>query len=304
MRIGEVIRTYRKSRNLTQEEMARRLGVTAPAVNKWENNVSLPDIALLAPIARVLETTPDTLLSFREELTQEEVRAIVLEAEGKFQKSSFAEAFAFCRKKICQYPGCSRLVLHLAMTLDGWRILKGTSDSEKMKEYDREILGWYKQALESEDSEIRERAADALFGYYYRNEDYEKAEACLSYFSRLDPVKKIHKAQLCEIKGDRNGDFQKARRITEKMTGLAELFESGEYHKISAQLQIPLMEKDREYMKKLTDAVEEMDAYRHSELYEHMEFKELSPEFVEQMKTTLSESFRKDPVYGFVFEEE
>ena len=63
-------------------------------------------------------------------------------------------------------------------------------------------------------------------------------------------------------------------------------------------------EKVREYMKKLTDAVEEMDAYRHSELYEHMEFKELSPEFVEQMKTTLSESFRKDPVYGFVFEEE
>ena len=230
-------------------------------------------------------------------------------------------------------------ILHLAMTLDGWRILKGTSDPEKMKEYDREILGWYKQALESEDSEIRERAADALFSYYYRNEDYEKAEACLKYFSRMDPVKKIHKAQLCEIKGDRNsafkeyekllfqtnnvaemalggifmlaekdGDFQKARRITEKMTGLAELFESGEYHKISAQLQIPLMEKDREkvreYMKKLTDAVEEMDAYRHSELYEHMEFKELSPEFVEQMKTTLSESFRKDPVYGFVFEEE
>ena len=239
----------------------------------------MPDITLLAPIARVLETTPDTLLSFREELTQEEVRAIVLEAEGKFQKSSFAEAFDFCRKKICQYPGCSRLVLHLAMTLDGWRILKGTSDPEKMKEYDREILEWYKQALESEDSEIRERAADALFGYYYRNEDYEK-----------------------------DGDFQKARMITEKMTGLAELFESGEYHKISAQLQIPLMEKDREkvreYMKKLTDAVEEMDAYRHSELYEHMEFKELSPEFVEQMKTTLSESFRKDPVYGFVFEEE
>ena len=225
------------------------------------------------------------------------------------------------------------------MVLDGWRILKGIPDSEKMKEYDRELLGWYKQALESEDSEIRERAADALFSYYYRNEDYEKAEACLKYFSRMDPVKKIHKAQLCEIKGDRNsafkeyeellfqtnnvaemtlggifmlaekqGDLQKARMITEKMTGLAELFETGEYHKISAQMQISLMEKDREKvrdcMKKLIDAVEELDAYRNSALYEHMEFKELSPEFADQMKATLSESFRKDPVYGFVFEEE
>ena len=57
-------------------------------------------------------------------------------------------------------------------------------------------------------------------------------------------------------------------------------------------------------MKKLIDAVEELDAYRNSALYEHMEFKELSPEFADQMKATLSESFRKDPVYGFVFEEE
>lgn len=41
MQIGEVIRTYRKKRNLTQEEMANRLGVSAPAVNKWENGGSL-----------------------------------------------------------------------------------------------------------------------------------------------------------------------------------------------------------------------------------------------------------------------
>lgn len=40
MQIGEVIRKNRKNRNLTQEEMASRLGVTAPAVNKWENGVS------------------------------------------------------------------------------------------------------------------------------------------------------------------------------------------------------------------------------------------------------------------------
>ena len=86
MKTGEVIRMYRKNRNLTQEEMASRLGVTAPAVNKWENNVSLPDITLLAPIARLLETTPDTLLCFREELSLEEVNAIVQEAMKNFRK--------------------------------------------------------------------------------------------------------------------------------------------------------------------------------------------------------------------------
>ena len=67
MKIGEVIREYRKKKNITQEEMANRLGVTAPAVNKWENGNSQPDIMLLAPIARLLNTTLDTLLSFEEE---------------------------------------------------------------------------------------------------------------------------------------------------------------------------------------------------------------------------------------------
>lgn len=37
MQMGQVIRKYRKAQNLTQEEMASRLGVTTPAVNKWEN---------------------------------------------------------------------------------------------------------------------------------------------------------------------------------------------------------------------------------------------------------------------------
>lgn len=41
MKTGEVIRKYRKQKELTQEEMAARLGVTAPAVNKWENGGSL-----------------------------------------------------------------------------------------------------------------------------------------------------------------------------------------------------------------------------------------------------------------------
>lgn len=73
MNIGTVIRTYRKEKNMTQEEMANRLGVTAPAVNKWEKGNSYPDITLLAPIARLLNISLDTLLSFQEELTEEEI---------------------------------------------------------------------------------------------------------------------------------------------------------------------------------------------------------------------------------------
>lgn len=40
MTVGEVIREKRKELGLTQEQVARRLGVSAPAVNKWEKGVS------------------------------------------------------------------------------------------------------------------------------------------------------------------------------------------------------------------------------------------------------------------------
>ena len=64
MDIGSVIKKYRKDNGLTQEEMANRLGVTTPAVNKWENGNSNPDIELLSPIVRLLNISLDTLLSF------------------------------------------------------------------------------------------------------------------------------------------------------------------------------------------------------------------------------------------------
>ena len=82
MQINEIIRKYRKEKNLTQEEMANRLGVTAPAVNKWESGASMPDIALLAPIARLLGITLDELLSYNENLTEIEEANIIQEIFG------------------------------------------------------------------------------------------------------------------------------------------------------------------------------------------------------------------------------
>lgn len=93
METGEVIREYRKKKNITQEEMANRLGVTAPAVNKWENGNSQPDIMLLAPIARLLDITLNTLLSFEEELTVEEINNIVYEMNTKLKNENYEKVF-------------------------------------------------------------------------------------------------------------------------------------------------------------------------------------------------------------------
>jgi len=60
--VGQRIADRRKRLGLTQQRMADALHVSFQAVSKWENGSSLPDVTLLAPIARLLQTSVDALL--------------------------------------------------------------------------------------------------------------------------------------------------------------------------------------------------------------------------------------------------
>lgn len=100
MNIGEVIKKHRKEKGITQEQMATYLGVTPPAVNKWENGNSNPDIALLAPIARLLEISTDKLLSYKEDLTEQEIKGIVGKIIEKIQTEPYDKVFEYCRTYI------------------------------------------------------------------------------------------------------------------------------------------------------------------------------------------------------------
>ena len=62
MNLGKNIYDLRKSKNVTQEELAAELGVTAAAVSKWENGYTLPDILMLCALADFFEVTTDELL--------------------------------------------------------------------------------------------------------------------------------------------------------------------------------------------------------------------------------------------------
>jgi len=63
MNIGKNIKQLRQQKNLTQEQIAEKLGVSYQAVSKWENNANTPDIALLPKIANLLGTSIDALFS-------------------------------------------------------------------------------------------------------------------------------------------------------------------------------------------------------------------------------------------------
>ena len=60
--LSENIRTLRKNKGFTQEELAVKLNVVRQTVSKWEKGLSVPDAELLSRLAEVLETDVSTLL--------------------------------------------------------------------------------------------------------------------------------------------------------------------------------------------------------------------------------------------------
>lgn len=332
MKIGEVIRKYRKEAGLTQEEMAHRLGVTTPAVNKWENGNSNPDIELLAPIARLLHISLDTLLSFREELSLFEQNKLIRELDFMCNSESFEAVFQWASKKIEEYPNANMLIWQTAVILDARRMTDKSIDSQK---YDEQIIAWYEMALKDESSEIRRHAADSLFGFYLRKKEYNKAEEYLYYFSNQDPIKKIYQGRLYKEKGEKekaynifeslifseyqtlnfafslmkmmaleDGDTKKACYYAEKEEALAAVFEMGKYHECSAMLDIVCSEKNvletKKVVKDLLHSVDTLVDFTKSDLYQHMTFSKPDASFIEDLKRKILDGFQEDESFGYM----
>lgn len=65
IKINEQIAFLRKQKGVTQEELAKALGVTNQSVSKWESGSCCPDIQLLPGIAAYFGVTADELLGYR-----------------------------------------------------------------------------------------------------------------------------------------------------------------------------------------------------------------------------------------------
>ncbi|MGE9963868.1 helix-turn-helix domain-containing protein [Fusicatenibacter saccharivorans] len=334
MQIGEVIRKYRKSADMTQEEMANRLGVTAPAVNKWENGNSYPDITLLAPIARLLGISTDELLSYHEELSSEEIQALVRTADNKFQTENYEDVFHWIKKELEKYPNCDQLIWQMAVMLDANRLMKDLPDSGNYADY---ICSCYTHVLGSTDETLRCHAADSLFGFYMRKEEYETAGKYLQYFSVQNPERKRKQAEIYQktgriqeayktyeellfaeyqvVNGILTGMYMlalqennrsKAHLLIDKQSGLARLFEMGKYYEASCRLDLAAFEQDAksaaEIMSQMLDSVDHIFSFRSSPLYEHMTFKDPQSDFIEKLKNNLISCFQDKETFNFLEE--
>ncbi len=163
IRIGAKIAAKRREKGVTQEELASFLGVSKPAVSKWESDQSYPDITLLPELAAYFNMTVDELLGYEPQMSKEDVRNMYTAMCKAFASEPFEAVYVKCREYAKKYYSCWSVQFHIALLYVNHAPLAG----EKMHDVIREAIRLFERvAGESSDLSLA-RQAVGLQSYCY-----------------------------------------------------------------------------------------------------------------------------------------
>ncbi len=114
---GEIIRKYRRERDLTQDELAQDIGISSQSVSKWERGDGYPDIMLLPVIARYFGVTIDELLG--NDKTDEIIDGYVKESDNYLHKGETEKNLALWEKAYAEFPEDLRVMENLMCSING-----------------------------------------------------------------------------------------------------------------------------------------------------------------------------------------
>lgn len=230
MKLNKVIRTRRQALGLTQEQLAQKLGVSAPAVNKWERNLNYPDVTLLPALARTLGVDLNTLLSFQEDLTAEEIARFTNNLDKMIREEGYEAAFQRGMDEIHQYPNCEALIYPVIFYLDGARFLHGVPNPD---DYTDRLMSFYETMSHSQTLEIRDAALAMCIAYHRNRKDFARAEELINTIpsTRIDKEEQLATLYTQQEKREdaqRLWEHRILQSATELQTALIHLMEIAE----------------------------------------------------------------------------
>ena len=134
MNLAENIKSFRKNRNMTQEQLAEILGVTVGAVHKWENRLSTPELSLITEMADLFDVSVDVLIGY--EMKDNRISALakrLLEYISKEDRDGLAEA----EKALRRFPNSFNIVYVCAVM---FMIFGGKDHDEDLLKKASELL--------------------------------------------------------------------------------------------------------------------------------------------------------------------
>lgn len=161
--IGTVIAKKRKEKGITQEDLASYLGVSKPAVSKWESRQSYPDITLLPALAAYFNMSVDDLLGYEAQMSPEDVKKLYLKLADAFANEPFEQVYAECLEQVKAYHACDNLVFSMAQLLVNHAPLAGKPD--RMKAVLQEAADLFEHVEESGSDAVLARLALSMRAY-------------------------------------------------------------------------------------------------------------------------------------------
>lgn len=273
MPMNIVIQEQRKLLGLTQEQVADYLGVSTPAVSKWEKGITSPDIGLLPPLARLLKIDLNTLFCFSEDLSEQEIGFFCNEL-AKQARNDILSAFDAAEAKIHEYPHNELLLLNITIILDSI-LLQTADDTLPIDSLDTKISDWYLHLAESNDEKIRNSANYMRVNRYIRKGKTDAAQEVLDTIQdKTDLISTLpdklmlqvsiymqqQKAELAALELEKalfkeitrvqmlltklidaelaSGNTESACKIAEKSSSMVDVFDMWEYNRYIASYQI------------------------------------------------------------------
>ena len=141
LKIGEIIKKYRKEREITQEEFAEVLGVSCQSVSRWENGMCYPDIELIPTIAGFFAVSVDQLMGVDEAVEKQAVDRYLFEFQKAISHGAVDECIRIAREGVAEFPNNYTMLNSLMYAL----FVAGSDDAD--------ILNW-KENREKYDAEI------------------------------------------------------------------------------------------------------------------------------------------------------
>lgn len=173
-KMGEIIAQKRKEVGMTQAELAEYIGVSKPAVSKWESGYSLPDITLLPVLASFFDISIDELMGHQPQMNEKNIDLIHEKLIKNLSESPTDTVFSECRTYINKYYFCWQLILKMSRFLYNHYTL-----STEPQEVLNEIIRYTKRIYDHCDDSIIAKKAKYLNA------------CCLIHLNELDNAQKI-----------------------------------------------------------------------------------------------------------------
>lgn len=172
--IGGKIRSLRRQRDLTQEEMAAHLGISFQAISKWERGDGYPDITMLPILANYFSVSIDELMGLSESAKLQKLQELNRIWEENDSTGLHRKNVDLMKEGLRIFPNHGLLLAQLSVSLEK---LDGTE--EEKADNLRKSIAVQEQILRyGEDSEIRGAALYNICFSYWKLGERSKAAEC------------------------------------------------------------------------------------------------------------------------------